>query len=85
MENAGDHLAAGFEYLCPDSEYPHWGATTVEPCCFVAINTAAIGPDDAKVRYVVAHEFCHSNGVRDEQAADDCAAHYGFPNTYFTR
>ena len=86
VENAGDHLGPGFEYRCPDSEYPqHWGATTWAPCCFVAINPAAIGPDDAKVRYVVAHEFCHSNGVRDEQAADDCAAHYGFPNTYFTR
>jgi hypothetical protein len=85
VENAGDHLAAGFEYRCPDSEYSHWGATTVAPCCFVAINTADIGPDDAKLRHVVAHEFCHSNGVRDEQAADDCAARYGFPNTYFTR
>ena len=85
VENAGDHLAAGFEYRCPDSEYPHWGATTTAPCCFVAINTAAIGSDDAKLRHVVAHEFCHSNGVRDEQAADDCAARYGFPNIYFTR
>ena len=87
VENAGDHLAAGFEYRCQDSEFPRWGATTVPPCgpCFVAINTALIGPDDAALRYVVAHEFCHSNWVRDEKAADDCAAHYGFPNTYFTR
>src|SRR5439155_7070274 len=22
VENAGDHLAAGFEFRCPDSEYP---------------------------------------------------------------
>jgi hypothetical protein len=87
VENAGDHLAPGFEYRCPDSEYAHWGATTVAPCgpCFVAINAAAIGPDDAKLRHVVAHEFCHSSGIRDEQAADDCAARYGFPNVYFTR
>ena len=87
VENAGDHLAAGFGYRCPDSGYSHWGATTVPPCgrCFVAINTALIGPDDARLRYVVAHEFCHSNWVRNEKAADDCAAQYGFPNTYFTR
>ena len=57
------------------------------PCgsCFVDINLAAIGPSDAKLRYVVAHEFCHSNGVHDEQAADDCASRYGFPNIYFQR
>jgi hypothetical protein len=87
VDNAGDHLAAGFDYRCPDSEYPRWGATTMPPCgpCLVTINSAFIGPDDAALRYVVAHEFCHSNGVRDEQAADDCAAHYGFPNIYFTR
>jgi hypothetical protein len=51
----------------------------------VAINAAAVGPNDATLRYVVAHEFCHSNGIVDEQAADDCAAHYGFPNRYFNR
>jgi hypothetical protein len=51
----------------------------------VDINAALIGPNDAALRYVIAHEFCHSNGVRDEQAADDCAAHYGFPNVYFKR
>jgi hypothetical protein len=51
----------------------------------VQINIAAIGPNDAKLRHVVAHEFCHSNGIRDEQAADACAARYGFPNVYFDR
>ena len=87
VENAGDQLAAGFEFRCPDSEFPRWGATSLPPCesCWVAINTADIGPSDTKLRHVVAHEFCHSNGVRDEQAADDCAAGYGFPNTYFKR
>jgi hypothetical protein len=87
VENAGLHLGPGFEYRCPSSDYPRWGATTVPPCgpCVVAINTALIGPDDAVLRYVVAHELCHSNWVRDERAADDCAAHYGFPNIYFTR
>jgi hypothetical protein len=87
VERAGDHLAAGFEYRCPDSEYPRWGSTSLPPCgaCWVEINTAAVGPDDAKLRHVVAHEFCHSNGVVDEQAADDCAARYGFPNIYFKR
>ena len=87
MENAGDHLAPGFEFRCPDSEFPRWGATSLPPCatCWVAINLADIGPSDAKLRHVIAHEFCHSNGVRDEQAADDCAAQYGFPNIYFKR
>jgi hypothetical protein len=87
VENAGDHLAPGFGFRCPASDYPRWGATTLSPCgpCFVTINIALIGRDDAKLRHVVAHEFCHSNGIRDEQAADDCAAHYGFPNIYFTR
>ena len=87
VEDAGDHLGPGFDFLCPNSEYPRWGATTVPPCgpCFVEVNLADVGPDDAKLRYVVAHEFCHSNGVRNEQAADDCAAAYGFPNIYFTR
>jgi hypothetical protein len=51
----------------------------------VDINIAAIGPSDGELRYVVAHEFCHSNGIGDEQAADDCAARYGFPNHYFRR
>jgi len=51
----------------------------------VEINTAAIGPDNTKLRHVVAHELCHANGIRDEQAADACAAGYGFPNIYFTR
>jgi hypothetical protein len=87
VENAGDHLAPGFEFRCSDSEYAHWGATSVPPCgqCFVAINLAGIGPDNAKLRHVVAHEFCHSHGIRDERAADDCAASYGFPNVYFQR
>ncbi|MBV8159511.1 MAG: hypothetical protein JO265_01180 [Acidimicrobiia bacterium] len=87
VEAAGDHLGPFFDYRCPDMTYPRWGATTVPPCgpCFVDVNVASVGPDDAKLRYVVAHEFCHSNGVRNEQAADDCAASYGFPNIYFKR
>src|SRR5947209_19463506 len=87
VENHGDHLPAGVEFRCPGSEFPRWGATSLPPCgaCWVEINTGAIGPDEAKLRHVVAHEFCHSNGVVDEQAADDCAARYGFPNIYFRR
>jgi len=87
VENAGDHLAAGYDFSCPDSGYSHWGATSLAPCgsCVVQINIAAIGPNDAKLRHVVAHEFCHSNGIRNEQAADACAASYGFPNVYFDR
>jgi hypothetical protein len=51
----------------------------------VDINTASVGPSDAVLRYVVAHEFCHSHGIRDELTADACAAGYGFPNVYFKR
>ena len=87
VEAAGDHLGAGFDFRCPATDFPRWGATTLSPCgpCSVDINTALIGPNNAELRYVVAHEFCHSNGIRDEQAADDCAARYGFPNVYFKR
>jgi len=87
VESAGDHLAPGFAFNCPSSDFPRWGATSLLPCgrCFVDINTALIGPNDRVLRYAVAHEFCHSQGIRDEQAADDCAAQYGFPNVYFSR
>src|SRR3954452_14930243 len=87
VEAAGDHLGAGFDFRCPATDFPRWGATTLSPCglCAVDINTALIGPNNAELRYVVAHEFCHSNGIRDEQAADNCAARYGFPNVYFKR
>jgi hypothetical protein len=87
VEAAGDHLGAGFDFRCPATDFSRWGATTLSPCgpCSVDINTALIGPNNAKLRYVVAHEFCHSSGIRDEQAADDCAARYGFPNVYFNR
>ena len=52
----GDQLAAGFEFRCPDSEFPRWGATSLPPCesCWVAINTADIGPSDTKLRHVIA-------------------------------
>ena len=87
MENAGDHLGPGYVFSCPASDFPRWGATTLAPCgpCVVEINIAAIGPSDAVLRYVIAHEFCHSNGIRDELGADACAARYGFPNIYFAR
>lgn len=87
VESAGDYLGAGYDFRCPNSEYPRWGATSLRPCgsCWVEINLAAVGPNNAKLRYVVAHEFCHSHGIRDEQAADACAASYGFPNIYFAR
>lgn len=87
VENAGDRLAPGFEFRCPATDFPRWGATSVVPCapCWVDINLAAVGPDDTKLRHVIAHEFCHSQGIEDERAADDCAARYGFPNIYFRR
>jgi len=87
VERAGDHLGPGYEFRCPATDFPRWGATSVSPCgpCWVEINLAAIGPSDSVLRYVIAHEFCHSNGIRDERAADDCAARYGFPNVYFVR
>lgn len=95
VQHTGDVLPQGFEYRCPNSTYPHWGVTSGAPDQphFVSINVDKIGPNDAKLRYTIAHELCHARAAvgeepfywRDEEATDRCAANYGFPNTYFSR
>lgn len=95
VEATGDVLPPGFAFRCPDATYPHWGVTSGAPGAphFIAINVARIGPSDAKLQYVIAHETCHARASqgqenfywRDEAATDRCAANYGFPNTYFSR
>lgn len=95
VEAKGDVLPAGFEYRCPAYAYGHWGVTSGAPGAphFVEINVSKIGPSDAKLDYVVAHEFCHARAAvgleqytwTDEGTTDQCAANYGFPNVYFAR
>jgi hypothetical protein len=95
VEHTGDVLPSGFVFRCPDTTYPHWGVTSGasgQPH-FIAVNLNRIGPDDAKLRYVIAHENCHARAAvglenyawTDEEATDRCAADYGFPNVYFAR
>ena len=96
VESSGLHLNDSTEFRCPGDtgEYPgddqHWGATCWqnELCpggSYVAITTSLIGPDDGRLRYVIAHEICHVNSYMrtgragSEAAADACAAGAGFP------
>ena len=95
VERAGLSLRDETEFRCPGiaaepGEEHHWGATCWqnELCpggSYIAIDEALIGPDDARLRYVIAHEICHVNsylrtGHRGSEAeADECAAGAGFP------
>ena len=97
VERTGLVLPALFEYRCPGStetftgDRQHWGTTCamVSMCpgsAYIAVNPGLIGPRDARLRYVVAHETCHaldSVALRpaSERAADACAAAHGFPRT----
>lgn len=95
VEQAGLELRDETEFRCPGiaaepGEEHHWGATCWEnELCpggsYIAVDADLIGPDDARLRYVIAHEICHVNsyvatGDRgSEAAADQCAAAAGFP------
>ena len=96
VEQAGLALRDATDFRCPGStgvtptSEQHWGATCWQNrLCpggsYVAINPGLIGPDDARLRYVVAHETCHVNSYArtgsagSEPAADRCAAAAGFP------
>lgn len=95
VEAAGLTLRDETEFRCPGTatepgEGHHWGATCWqnEFCpggSYIAIDPAQIGPDDARLRYVIAHEICHVNSyvatgeAGSEPAADRCAAAAGFP------
>ena len=95
VESTGLHLRDDTEFRCPGiaaepGDERHWGATCWqnELCpggSWIAVDPELIGPDDARLRYVVAHEICHvisytRTGDRGtEPAADACAAGAGFP------
>jgi hypothetical protein len=79
VETAGLALRDETEFRCPGTaaepgEEHHWGATCWdnELCpggSYIAIDPAQIGPDDARLRYVIAHEICHVNSyVRTGEA-----------------
>lgn len=95
VDEAGVHTAAGFELRCPadaldENGVPHWGITCYrwvglcdESTAYIEINTDKIGRSDARLRYVIAHERCHSNeiaatGQTTEESADTCAEAIGF-------
>ena len=95
VEQAGLELRDQTEFRCPGiaaepGDERHWGATCWqnELCpggSWIAVDPEVIGPDDGRLRYVIAHEICHVNsyvttGDRGtEPAADQCAAGAGFP------
>jgi hypothetical protein len=51
---------------------------------WIAVDVDRIGPSEATLRYVIAHETCHSIdytslGITTEVGADLCAALHGAP------
>lgn len=96
VQAAGLILPPGFEYRCPGDtqtfagDRQHWGVVCYRqaPFCptgaYVAVNPSRIGPSDARMRYVVAHEIGHAldyvrTGSTSEASADAHAAAAGFP------
>jgi hypothetical protein len=79
----------GWDYRCPDEARDerggeHWGIAcwNCEGGSHVGINVRLIGPSDANLRYVVAHEICHAIdyvtlGISTELTADLCATLHG--------
>lgn len=94
VEAAGLVLPAQVEYRCPGStetftgDRQHWGTACLRmslcpTSAYIAINPGLIGPNEARLRYVVAHETCHAldfvaRRPLDEAAADACAAVHGY-------
>lgn len=89
-------LPAIFEYRCPGDtqSFPgdrqHWGITChrhpryCPTGAYIGVNPAVVGPDEARLRYTVAHETCHAldyeaGRTPTEPAAEACAAKHGFP------
>ena len=96
VEQAGLQLRDETDFRCPGSTgfsptaEQHWGATCWRTrlcpgASYVAVNPGMVGPDNARLRYVVAHEVCHVNSYArtgsagSEPAADRCAAAAGVP------
>lgn len=95
VQAAGLILPAGFEYRCPGDtqafpgDRQHWGVVCYRqaPFCptgaYIAVNPSRIGPSDARMRHVVAHEVGHAldyvrSGNTSEPSADAHAAAAGF-------
>ena len=95
VESSGHALRDDTEFRCPGiaaepgGEH-HWGATCWRTVLcpggsYIAIDESLIGPEDARLSYVIAHEICHVNSYTrtgeagSEPAADECAAAAGFP------
>jgi hypothetical protein len=92
---AGLVLPSGFEYRCPGDtqafphDRQHWGVACFHqaPFCpkgaYIAVNPTAVGPSEARLRYVVAHEIGHAldyatTGRTTEASADAWAHAAGF-------
>ncbi|MEA2901862.1 MAG: hypothetical protein QOH36_1749 [Actinomycetota bacterium] len=92
VDGQGLVLPAGYGFRCPGAavmgETPRWGVTCWN-CApgsgnYIAVDIDRIGPSDATLRYVVAHETCHAidfalTGISTEIGADLCAALHGAP------
>ncbi|MGH9224063.1 MAG: hypothetical protein ACRD2W_09855, partial [Acidimicrobiales bacterium] len=96
VKAAGLSLPAGFRFLCSGAadlyagDRGHWGTMCHyhAPECltnaYIAVNLDLIGANQARLRYVIAHETCHALDAvarrpTTEDAADRCAAAHGFP------
>ena len=84
-------LPAGWGFRCPGSAVlggtPRWGVACWN-CegtgSWISIDIGRIGPSDATLRHVIAHETCHALeyttlGLTTELTADLCAALHGAP------
>lgn len=98
VEGAGLFLPEETEFRCPGNteSFPgdrqHWGVACwrndyyCRGGSWIAVNPRTVGPDDDRLRHVIAHETCHildyaAGGVTSESSADACASRVGFPRT----
>jgi hypothetical protein len=91
VEAHGLVLPAGWGFRCPGEAVvagtDRWGVACwncVGPGSWIAVDVSLIGPSDAALRYVIAHETCHALdytglGITTEIGADLCAALHGAP------
>ena len=85
-------LPAGWGFRCPGPAIvdgaPRWGMACLncegDHTNWIAVDVGRIGPSEAALRYVIAHEICHAVeymtlGLSTELTADLCAALHGAP------